>query len=183
MAKGSNKDWKWISMITPAIFVLRDVLRKVQTGFEIPFNSIKHASPSTAADIQDIRDYLELHKVQSCVDARPNSDRATPARDLIAEGIAYAGTSRPFKNFTSVVRKANFVAETAPRPNTEAMVTDRQDEEVVEEGPDQDADEMDSRRNTAVTMEDLSLDDEEFIDGMELMDFVSMVNDLTTSLY
>ncbi|KAJ6620918.1 hypothetical protein B0H10DRAFT_2355253 [Mycena sp. CBHHK59/15] len=47
-ARGSNRSWDWLSMITVVIFNLRDVMRNVQTQFKIPHHGISHTSPNAA---------------------------------------------------------------------------------------------------------------------------------------
>ncbi|KAJ6614454.1 hypothetical protein B0H10DRAFT_2221337 [Mycena sp. CBHHK59/15] len=44
-AKGSNKSWDWLSMITVCIFTLRDTMRTVQKSFNIPAYGERHTVP------------------------------------------------------------------------------------------------------------------------------------------
>ncbi|KAJ6631959.1 hypothetical protein B0H10DRAFT_1901500 [Mycena sp. CBHHK59/15] len=88
-AKGSNRSWSWISMITVCIFTLRDTMRMVQT----------------------LADALKDEKLQEYVLNRPANDATdstavTPVRDLLEEGAKYADTRGAFKKFTKEARRA-----------------------------------------------------------------------------
>ncbi len=45
-AKGSNKSWKWLSMVTVCIWTLRDAMCTVHKTFRIPAYGTKHTSPA-----------------------------------------------------------------------------------------------------------------------------------------
>ncbi|KAJ7860242.1 hypothetical protein B0H14DRAFT_2350714, partial [Mycena olivaceomarginata] len=106
-AKGSNRTWAWLGMISVSIFALRDVIRRVQLDYKIPFNGKSHTNPSTATDVQRIRDHLETNKIQTFWPERENNDCAVPVRDLMEAGAAYANTARAFKTFRADTRKAS----------------------------------------------------------------------------
>ena len=82
--------WKWLAMVSVSIFALCDVIRKVQSEFQTPFNSINHTSPSTATDIQVLCDYLESQCIQTYWPEREHGNDTMEAHDLIAVGSEYA---------------------------------------------------------------------------------------------
>ncbi|KAF8157762.1 hypothetical protein K438DRAFT_2073769, partial [Mycena galopus ATCC 62051] len=86
-AKGTNKSWDWLSMITVCIFTLRDAMRTA----------------------------LWTEKIQTFVRHRPANDHINPVRDLLMEGANYANTRKAFKRFTwdkhKVERRGFTVAE------------------------------------------------------------------------
>ncbi|KAJ6530447.1 hypothetical protein B0H10DRAFT_1861914 [Mycena sp. CBHHK59/15] len=98
-AKGSNRSWEWLGMISVSIFALRDVIRRVQLDYKIPHNGETHTNPSKTEDVRAVRDYLELHKLQSFCPERVDNDLVLPVRDLMEVGAAYANTARAFKTF------------------------------------------------------------------------------------
>ncbi|KAJ7808983.1 hypothetical protein B0H14DRAFT_3760274 [Mycena olivaceomarginata] len=131
-ANGSNRTWAWLGMISVSIFALRDVIPlgatidackgrmrqmhvvytsnkapKVQLDYKIPSNGKSHTNPSTATDVQRIRDHLETNKIQTFWPERENNDCAVPVRDLMEAGAAYANTARAFKTFRADTRKAS----------------------------------------------------------------------------
>ncbi|KAJ6492735.1 hypothetical protein C8R47DRAFT_1044212 [Mycena vitilis] len=73
-ARGSNRSWEWLGMISVSIFALRDVIRRVQSDYQIPHNGKSHSNPSTTEDVRTIRDYLELHELQSFHPERADND-------------------------------------------------------------------------------------------------------------
>ncbi|KAJ7728485.1 hypothetical protein B0H16DRAFT_1330899 [Mycena metata] len=82
-AKGTNKSWKWLSMITVCIFTLRDAMRTVVL----------------------IAKALQDEKIQTYVVDRPANDHVSPVRDLIKEGAVYADSRKAFHRFTRDTRK------------------------------------------------------------------------------
>ncbi|KAJ6614435.1 hypothetical protein B0H10DRAFT_2221313 [Mycena sp. CBHHK59/15] len=63
-AKGSNKSWDWLSMITVCIFTLRDTMRTVQKSFNIPAYGERHTVPDMSAEVQKLADALRDEKIQ-----------------------------------------------------------------------------------------------------------------------
>lgn len=148
-AKGANKSWKWLSMITVCIATLRTAMRTVQKSFEIPAYGVKHTSPSTTAEVTRLAQTLSEEKVQSYVSDRPYNERVRIARDLLLEGSQYAHKPNAFKLFTEDPRRARNIGQTAPpEDDSEEEQEERQesDEEEIDEGP---------------TPDDLAVDDEE----------------------
>ncbi|TEB27829.1 hypothetical protein FA13DRAFT_1877613 [Coprinellus micaceus] len=64
-AKGSNKSWKWLSLVSTCLFALRDVIRQVQKAYKTPFNSTSHTHPSAAADIRKVCKHCGESKVSA----------------------------------------------------------------------------------------------------------------------
>ncbi|KAJ7429454.1 hypothetical protein B0H11DRAFT_1767668 [Mycena galericulata] len=127
-AKGSNKSWKWLSMITVCIFTLRDAMRTVVL----------------------IAKALQDDKIQTYVEHRPANDHVSPVRDLIKEGSMYANSRKAFHRFTRDTR----------RP-------ERRGFDTVEGGEEDDLEDEDEgegeEENYEPSLEDLRVDDEEFL--------------------
>ncbi|KAJ7648485.1 hypothetical protein B0H17DRAFT_1215628 [Mycena rosella] len=90
-AKGVNRSWEWLSMITVCIFTLRETMRTVQKSFQIPAYGENHTVPDMTAEIQKLADALRDEKIQEYVVNRPANDPSdstatTPVRDLLEEG-------------------------------------------------------------------------------------------------
>lgn len=173
-AKGSNRTWAWLAMVSVCIFALRDVIRKMQKEFVTPFNSISHTSPSTETDIKTIRNYLETQRLQTYHPERENNSSATESRDLIEAGSEYANTPSAFRNFTHTGYSYHNhgVPEAAPSLET------NDDEDMGDDGNDYcelDGDE-------AVDFEDLLLDEEEFPLGSDVGDYLAMVHEVIDEL-
>ncbi|KAJ7163528.1 hypothetical protein C8R43DRAFT_879780 [Mycena crocata] len=94
-AKGTNKSWKWLSMITVCIFTIREAMRTVQTSFKIPAYGEKHKSPPITEEVALIAQALQDEKIQSYVEHRPANDHVAPVRDLIREGADEEGDQLP----------------------------------------------------------------------------------------
>jgi hypothetical protein len=171
-ARGSNRNWEWLAMVTVSIFILRDVIRKVQQSYKIPFNSASHTSPSADEDIKDLRDYLRDNNLQTYSPNREHNDKATPARDLLAEGAMYANTARAFKNFRRDTRKAtNLGTAHGEKLFTEDPNTDPEEHADHDLGGDLDID-----------VDDLALDEEEFPPGTDIADLVAMTQEFVNEL-
>ncbi|KAJ7448400.1 hypothetical protein FB451DRAFT_1053929 [Mycena latifolia] len=65
-AKGTNKSWEWLSMITVCIFTLRDAMRTVQTAFKIPAYGEKHKTPEITAEVATLANALNIRKNPLC---------------------------------------------------------------------------------------------------------------------
>ncbi|KAJ7127537.1 hypothetical protein C8R43DRAFT_897281 [Mycena crocata] len=159
-AKGSNKSWEWLSMITVCIFTLRDTMRTVQKTFQITGYGERHTVPDMSAEIQTLADALRDEKVQEYVLNRPANDPANstcvmPVRDLLESGSNYADTRGAFKKFTAEVRRAENMG-----------LVDGE----VEMNVDSDAEESGREDDYEVTGDDLGIDDEEpYADAAALM--------------
>ncbi|KAJ7106457.1 hypothetical protein C8R43DRAFT_963334 [Mycena crocata] len=98
-ARGSNRSWEWLSMVTVVIFNLRDVMQNVQSQFKIPHHGTTHTSPQTGVDVANLKGWIEINSLQVYVKGRPGKDKILRARDLMMAGAAYASTPSAFKNF------------------------------------------------------------------------------------
>ncbi|KAJ7149729.1 hypothetical protein C8R46DRAFT_1309677 [Mycena filopes] len=103
-AKGSNKSWKWLAMITVCIFTLREAMRTVQTAFKIPAYGEKHKTPPIHDEVALIAKALHDEKIQMYCEHRPANDHVVPVRDLIKEGARYANGRKAFHRFTRDTR-------------------------------------------------------------------------------
>ncbi|KAJ7075015.1 hypothetical protein B0H15DRAFT_792379 [Mycena belliarum] len=151
-ARGSNRSWEWLSMVTVIIFNLRDVMRNVQSQFKIPHHGISHTSPQTTIDIERLKGWIEANNLQTYMKDRAGKDHILRARDLMVASAAYASTPSAFKNFRREIRKVSY--------KTEAAVDNQSEEEEVEEECDE---EVDAFRDAPMEQDDLMHDDEEFI--------------------
>lgn len=151
-------------MISVSIFALRDVIRRVQLDYKIPHNGKSHSNPSKTDDIRSIRDYLELHKLQSFCPERADNDLAVSVRDLMETGAAYANTARAFKTFRADNRKASNLGTANGSP--------------PEDGNDDDVADADNYgQDLDLDLGDLALDEEEFPAGIAPSDFVAMATE------
>ncbi|KAJ6577766.1 hypothetical protein B0H19DRAFT_1337487 [Mycena capillaripes] len=168
-AKGTNKSWKWLSMITVCIFTLRDAMRTVQAAFQIPAYGEKHKNPPIDDEVALIAKALQDEKIQSYVEDRPANDHVNPVRDLIKEGVVYANNRKAFHRFTRDTRK----------PEKQGFDTaegegDGEGDEEEEEGEPEEVDEYNP------TEEDLRVDDEEFL--MEPGEILASAMDIVQSI-
>jgi hypothetical protein len=152
-------------MISVSIFALRDVIRHVQLEYKIPHNSKSHSNPSTAKDIRTIRDYLELHKLQSVYPERVDNDLVLTARDLMETGAAYTNTARAFKTFRPDNHKATNLGTT----HGSACPAEVDNDEF--------ADPNNYGQDLDLNLGDLVLDEEEFPAGIDPSDFVAMATE------
>ncbi|KAJ7220850.1 hypothetical protein GGX14DRAFT_676232, partial [Mycena pura] len=150
-ARGSNRSWEWLSMITVVIFNLRDVMRNVQTQFKIPHHGLSHTSPDAAQDIAKLQEWLELNKLQTYVKERDGKDKILRVRDLMVAGAAYANTPGAFKNFRRETRMVSY-----KKVSLETAESDS-DEEDEPEQPEETETQLDE-----VERDDLMHDDEDF---------------------
>ncbi|KAJ7486375.1 hypothetical protein B0H11DRAFT_2410753 [Mycena galericulata] len=150
-ARGSNRSWDWLSMITVVIFNLRDVMRNVQTQFKIPHHGVSHTSPNATEDIGKLQGWLESNNLQTYVKERPGKDQILRVRDLMVSGAAYANTPGAFKNFRRETRKVSY------KKTTPATVESESDEE-------EDVQLETEMQLDDVEQDDLMHDDEDFTD-------------------
>ncbi|KIM79039.1 hypothetical protein PILCRDRAFT_10701 [Piloderma croceum F 1598] len=171
-ARSSNRNWEWLAMVMVSIFILRDVIQKVQQSYKIPFNSTSHTSPSANEDIKDLRDYLWDNNLQMYLPNCEHNDKATPACDLLAEGAMYANMARTFKNFWQDTHKAtNLGTAHGEKLFTEDPNTDLEEHADHDLGGDLD-----------INVDDLALDEEEFPLGTDIADLVAMTQEFVNEL-
>jgi hypothetical protein len=162
-AKGVNRSWEWLSMITVCIFTLREAMRTVQKSFKIAAYGESHTVPDMSKEVQLLADALRDEKIQEYVVNRPANDpsdstRTTAVRDLLEEGSKYADTRAAFKKFTRETRKAENMG-----------FADDAEEKHDPESEDEPEDEGAMDEDYEATEADLGLDDEESyadVDGM-----------------
>jgi hypothetical protein len=157
-------------MISVSIFALRDVIRQVQLDYKVSYNSTSHTSPSTDADIKELRRYLQLQQLQAYNAQRENNTFTTPVRDLMETGAAYANTARAFKTFRADNRKAENHG-TTNGPSTHKN-----------HGPGDEIADPDFDKDLDLDIGDLALDDEEFPAGTNPADIVAMAQEVIDEL-
>jgi hypothetical protein len=164
-------------MVSVCIFVLRDVIRKMQQEFQTPFNSFSHSSPSTENDIKTICDYLEAQHLQTYDPQHENNTSATEARDLIQTGSEYMNTPSAFRNFryTKFNIKNHGLPEATPsQPSQLSDIEDNvEDLEVYN---------CELEGNGGVDFEDLLLDEDEFPLGSDVGDYIATVHEVIDEL-
>lgn len=152
-------------MVSVSIFALRDVIRKVRNDFQTPGNTTYHTSPATTQDIRNLRLYLERENLQSYTPTRKGNDFATAARDLMIDGASYANTARAFNSFRADARKAeNLGSTTKEMPPTFEDPPDGSSQDSALESK------IDLGCPTALELDDLTLDDEEYIPDLDQED-------------
>jgi hypothetical protein len=155
-------------MVTVSIFTLRDVIRQVQNSYKIPYNSTTHTSPATDGDIQEICDYIQKESLQTYTLDHKENKWTTPAHDLVGASAAYANTASAFNNFQRDTHNA-LNHGTAHGDNTSTDSTD--------DGAD-----MDLGADVDFDMDDLTVDEEEFPVGTDIVEFVAMAHEAIDEL-
>ncbi|KIO18611.1 hypothetical protein M407DRAFT_40834, partial [Tulasnella calospora MUT 4182] len=85
-AKGSNKSWEWLSMVTVCIFMLRDVMQKVQCMYDIPSHGTRHTNPNEKEELKRLMDYFAEDKLQAFKLNRDGNSEIEPVLDLMIPG-------------------------------------------------------------------------------------------------
>ncbi|TDL27967.1 hypothetical protein BD410DRAFT_739310 [Rickenella mellea] len=174
-ARGSNRSWDWLSMVSLSIYTLRDVIHNFQREYKTPHNGKSHTSPDARKDIDEVRNYLRDNTLQTYTPQRLHNDDTIPARNLFALGAAYSDTASAFKNFRFDNRQARNMGFATP-VNTVPVNDD--DEENCEEACDDYLwDAVDE-----ITMDDLSMDGEEWGEGQDMADVVNAMQELIHDL-
>ncbi|TDL22081.1 hypothetical protein BD410DRAFT_803611 [Rickenella mellea] len=167
-ARGSNRSWDWLSMVSLSIYTLRDVIHNVQQAFKVPHNGNSHTSPDTQRDINTVRSYLEEKKLQTFWPTRPFNEDTTPARNLFAVGAAYSNTPRAYKNFSRdkrhVYNKGVPDIHLAPEETTSNGNDDNETDEFDDDSAANVTETFD------ITLDDLALDDEEYVAMVSFME-------------
>ncbi|KAG6834995.1 hypothetical protein H0H93_005717 [Arthromyces matolae] len=182
-ARGSNRSWEWLAMVTISIFALRDVIRKVQSEYNTPYNGTSHTSPCSKTDHANYSKYMKDHTLQSYTPTRPNNKYAIPARELIGVGAQYANKPSAFRNFRYDRRTAENldVKEAGISPSLDV------DSEEEEDFADCDLGHNGSR---SLLDEDLAFDkdnaflfdDDEYPPGTDIADYISMTREIVDEL-
>lgn len=167
-------------MVSVSIFALRDVIRKVQSEYQTPFNSMSHTSPSTASDISTLCQYLETQKIQTYTPKREHNEHTTPVRDLMADGAEYANKPSAFRNFRYTHRSAKYPEGELPVEPVEA--------ESDDEGADCD---LGHNGQNSLFAEDIeydgcdfphTYDEDEYPVGADIAEHVAMTRDVIEEL-
>ncbi|KAE9393457.1 hypothetical protein BT96DRAFT_959055 [Gymnopus androsaceus JB14] len=90
-AKGSNRSWDWLSMITVCIYELRNAMRTVQKNFEISSFGTQHTIPDMTKEVMYLVQALKDNRIQSYVENRETNQYIDPKRDLLEDGSKNLG--------------------------------------------------------------------------------------------
>ncbi|KII91476.1 hypothetical protein PLICRDRAFT_156573 [Plicaturopsis crispa FD-325 SS-3] len=150
MAKGSNKSWAWLSLITVCIFTLRDAMRTVQKAYKITPYGERHSTPSITDEVNLLADALAQERIQSYVPDRRGNKEIAPVRDLIIEGSKYPNSAKAFQHFRAPTWRAENLG-----------VLDPEDVEAEEDSESEEESEEEDYTEVGPTDEDLAVDDEE----------------------
>lgn len=187
-AKGSNRTWEWLSMVSVSIFALRDVMKQVHGEFQTPFNSTSHTSPSTEFDIQVLLEYLEAQSIQTYFPDRENNSDSQESRDLLQSGSKYSNKASTYQTFLYSKVKTSFrPSESVPsNPDpTTAVVDDAdtcEDDEAANVESEDDEEDEDEDTRLHAEFEDLLLDQEEYPIGSNGRDYVAAMQEIVTEL-
>ncbi|KAL0058483.1 hypothetical protein AAF712_014833 [Marasmius tenuissimus] len=164
-AKGVNRSWEWLTMISVCIYSLRDAMRTIEKTFRTPYNSTRHTVPDMSRKIQCIADALRDEKVQEYVPNRPANDVVQPVRDLFKEGSKHANKRTAFSKY----RKNNCSMENLGYQEIPEVDVESEDE----------SNDSDLELDYTPTEEDLTVDDEEpELTEMMIDNVVTMVRDI-----
>lgn len=179
-ARGSNRSWEWLAMVSVSIFALRDVIRRVQSEYKTPFNSTSHTSPSTEADLKILRDHLKDLKLQTYMPERENNQYASEVRDLLAVGAEYANKPSAFRNFTYTRRKATNLGTPEGSPPTDHVT--QEDSEQVDFDLGSNGSDSLLDQDTAFDEFPFLFDDDEYPPGTNMGDYISMTREIIEEL-
>ncbi|KAJ7061082.1 hypothetical protein C8F01DRAFT_1288251 [Mycena amicta] len=192
-AKG-NRSWKWLGMISVSIFTLRDTIRQVQSDFKTSYNGKTHTNPSTEKDLAILREYLQKSTVQTYTPRRAGNSQATPARDLMAEGVKYANGANPLREFRADRRKARNlgvpkpadapapVQIAAPAQIEKSTQEVESEDESESEGEEDDAEQAGPESEDEIELDDLAMDEEEFPPTIDAHKYVSAVASIISQM-
>ncbi|TDL15504.1 hypothetical protein BD410DRAFT_684999, partial [Rickenella mellea] len=154
-AKGTNKSWAWLSMITVCIFTLRDAMRTVQAAFEIPAYGTRHTNPKITEEIDLLCKRLRENKIQSYIANREGNDEIPASRDVLELGSAYCNGAKAYANFRKDPRIIiNEGIKENAEDNDDSMETPGDDSESISDVGD--------FGDVCVDDDDLAVDEEEF---------------------
>ncbi|KAJ7064171.1 hypothetical protein C8F01DRAFT_984216 [Mycena amicta] len=176
-AKGVNRSWKWLGMISVSIFTLRDTIRQVQSDFKTSYNGKTHTNPSTEKDLAILREYLQKSTVQTYTPRRAGNSQATPARDLMAEGVKYANGANPLREFRADRRKARNLG--VPKPADAPAPVESEDES---EGEEDNVEQAGPESEDDIELDDLAMDEEEFPPTIDAHKYVSAVASIISQM-
>ncbi|KAJ3964054.1 hypothetical protein EV361DRAFT_812694 [Lentinula raphanica] len=98
-AKGANRNWEWLTMISVCIYSLREALRTVQKTFNIPIYGTQHTTPDMENEIFLISEKLKEENIQQHIPNWPANTQVEPVRDLIYEGTKYANRRTAYAQY------------------------------------------------------------------------------------
>ncbi|GAV99725.1 protein [Lentinula edodes] len=157
-AKGVNRNWEWLTMISVCIYSLRKALRTVQKTFDIPIYGTQHTTPNMEKEVQLIAEKLKEEKIQEYVLDRPANAEVELVHDLIGKGVKYANRKSAYAQYQvsdAILKNLGVQGETVGADSAQDPNEDSEDNEEY----------------YIPTAEDLAMDDEEPIElANELLD-------------
>lgn len=161
-------------MVTICIFMLRDVMRKVQRMYDIPSHGTRHTNPNEKEELKRLMEYLAEDKLQEFKLNRDGNEDIEPVSDLMIQGAGYGDTAKAYRNFKSERRQAKFAGGgDAGAPSDVEAVALVGDEEHIKDGEEDDDSESveggvtreeNDLGSFGVVEEDLGVGDDEFSD-------------------
>ncbi|KAF9018488.1 hypothetical protein BDZ89DRAFT_1021349 [Hymenopellis radicata] len=164
-AKGVNRSWDWLAMITVCIFSLRDAMRTVEKAYKIPSYGESHTVPSMTKEVELLATALATERIQEYTQNRLQNDNVNESRDLIYEGSKYANTRTAFQKFTPETRHAQNLGVVGP---TGLAAEERDIESEDEEEDEYEVDE-----------EDLAMDEDEAAAYEHAEELMAIVNEMS----
>lgn len=169
-----NRSWDWLYWVTLCIWTLCEVMKHVQTEYQISHNGSTHTVPDARSDIATVRTHLKAELIQEFTPNRKYNKSAVPVRDLLVTGNAYANSASAFKEFRSDPRKA-----TNRGTKRGAPTQDPADEESDEE------DSVSGDLNTdrlELNLDDLLFDDDDFPAEIDVHAYEDRLTDIINTL-
>lgn len=149
-------------MITVCIYELRNAMRTVQKNFEISSLGTQHTIPDMTKEVIHLAKALEDNRIQSYVEHWETNQYINPNRDLLEDGSKYPDTRGAYQVF----RKDPRIVENLGQ--VEGTVGDSADAQEESEMVEQD--------DYEVTVDDLTVDDEEpYGDLDNIMTFIEAI--------
>ncbi|KAF8879786.1 hypothetical protein CPB85DRAFT_1234405 [Mucidula mucida] len=169
-AKGVNRSWDWLSMITVCIFSLRDAMRTVEKAYKIPFYGEKHTIPNMDKEVDALAEALAADNIQVYIRNRAQNAHVDEARDLLFEGLKYVNSRTAFAKYSDDNRRATNMGTAGPIDSTvdanKEIESEDEDEEYEADEDDlaMDIDERESYEHHDMMMGQA----EEFVSNMDL---------------
>ncbi|KIJ25074.1 hypothetical protein M422DRAFT_273994 [Sphaerobolus stellatus SS14] len=194
-AKGSNKSWDWLSMISTCVYILRDAMRTVHEAFDITPSGNRHSSPNMAKEIALIAEYLHTEKLHTYISGRGINDGSAmePPTDLLVMGAMYPNTRRAFHTFVPDLREAAYATSVDTEGPEEPLEEGEESgldsgggemEKENEEEEEEEEEEEAADEEFYVEQEDLEADPEGF-EGMhdQLLDVARVIAQALHDIY
>lgn len=93
-------------MMSVIVWVLRDIIRTVQSTYGVTNLGTKHKTPDSSAEKAELAKKLGELCIQEYVMDREYRQFITPVRDLVHEGTEYLNTAKAYTQFRQDTRQA-----------------------------------------------------------------------------